>query len=156
MFEQFREALEEFKRWRHPDLPPLKVGEPYALFPDKASADVKLHWNEKWPNSDDPGVYLIFSVSGLLLYVGKSWTLGGRLAAYFGGRSDCRIKGNWKEDPQYVVTVAVPANRRWEAAGLEEFLIERLRPCNNTVGKLQEEAAVGSEFRSWGVGSYTS
>jgi hypothetical protein len=138
MFEQFRQALEEYKKWRHPGLTPLQEGAPYALFAEHASSDVKLHWNEQWPNSDDPGVYLIFSASGLLLYVGKSWFLGSRLGAHFGGSSTCWIKeGGWTEDPLYVITVGVPAKARFEAACLEEFLIERLQPCDNSVGKLR-------------------
>jgi hypothetical protein len=48
---------------RRIDLPPLRVSKLYDLFLHKgnAHADVDSEWNNKWPNSDNAGVYIFLN-----------------------------------------------------------------------------------------------
>lgn len=143
MLEDVRHAIKEYKEtYRRQDLPGLELSGLYALFPDEATTpDVVSRWNDKWPLCERCGVYFIFGRSGRLLYVGKASmksSIGYRLSTYFqcdkptGG---CRLLYTVvTEKPMYVAALAVPADMPFEAAGLEEFLIRRLRPCDNVRG----------------------
>jgi hypothetical protein len=111
----------------------------YALFPEEGRADfVESRWNEPFPNADRKGVYLIFSRTGMLLYVGKASmgaSIGGRLGTYFAGKNECRLLfTDWTERPTYIATIAVPQGLGFEAAALEEYLIKNLKPCDNNLG----------------------
>jgi excinuclease UvrABC nuclease subunit len=115
----------------------------YALFPDEPqTVEAEGGWSDKWPQSDEAGVYLVFGGSGRLLYIGKAsmnQSIGNRLSFYFGSdRVDktCTIvhEGRWKERPMYIATVAVPREMRFEAPALEEYLIASLGPCDNANG----------------------
>jgi hypothetical protein len=144
MLEDANRALEEYKaKYRRPGLPDLRLSGLYALFPAEAqTVDADHHWNEKWPHSDEAGVYFIFAGSGHLLYVGKasmSHHIGDRLSFYFGSdraSKACTIvhESQWNERPMYVATVAVPQDMKFEAAALEEYLIAALDPCDNVNG----------------------
>ena len=77
-----------------------------------------------------PGVYLMKSASGRVLYVGKADSLRGRVASYFGARGpeDARISRMVTEvaDVEYIVTDTVS-----EAYLLESNLIKEHRPRFN-------------------------
>jgi hypothetical protein len=147
MLGRLNEELDEYEgKYRHPALPSLRRGDErgdlYALFPEgkESTPGVALCWNDQWPNSDRTGVYVVFGYSGRLLYVGKADFIGKRLGCYFssegGGR--CRIKhSGWSEQPMYVTTVAVPDESSFEVFSLEQYLIRRLDPCDNTAGRLR-------------------
>jgi hypothetical protein len=136
MFDQFYKALDEYKKIAHPD---IKCGSPYALVPEQASIEVKLHWpRDEWPNSRCAGVYAIFSADETLLYVGKSGLIGRRLYDHFredaNGACISPPLYRWSKSPIYVITVAAPADKKFVASCLEEYLIEQLQPCDNTRG----------------------
>ena len=142
MLEPNREALQEYcGKFRRADLPDLRLSGIYDLFPNEfRSSGVESSWPDKWPNSEEAGVYFIFGLGGSLLYVGKasmSDCIGGRLSNYFGAdkaTGQCRVRHEWSTGPRYVATLAVAQNMPFEAAALEEFLIQRLPTTDNTRG----------------------
>jgi excinuclease UvrABC nuclease subunit len=83
-------------------------------------------------------VYAIFSADETLLYVGKSGFIGDRLADHFrkdaNGACISPPLYRWSKDPIYVITIAAPEGKKFVASRLEEYLIERLQPCDNTRG----------------------
>lgn len=147
-----REAIAEYeKKIRHPELERLEISPGlYALCPESDRvADVTADWSNPWPLADRagklerPGVYLIFNGQRQLLRVGSAWQLGPRLWQYFGGSpAACNFSGvegdprrPWSSPPRYVFIVAVPSNMRFEARGLEQYLIDRFKPIGNREGK---------------------
>ena len=138
MLDNLRSALMKYRKYRHPDLADLALSDLYALFPEEGEPLATMHWDQQWPNSDHAGVYLIFDKNGKLLYVGKAWALGHRLASYFqyrqprGEGNACEIVHAWTPPgPMYIATVAVPDDSKFEAASLEEYLINELKPSEN-------------------------
>jgi hypothetical protein len=138
MLEQLNRALGEYhSTYRHPKLQALACSELYALFPEDIAPLATTYWDATWPNCDRAGVYLIFSETGKLLYVGKAWVIGRRLSSYFqyelprSENKNCRVVHDWNEKPMYIATVAVPDSSTFEAAALEEFLIRELVPSEN-------------------------
>jgi len=139
--ERLTRKVEQYDNtFRNPNLSKLELLGPYCLFPDDETpiADASIRWDQEWPNSRRAGVYIIFSKDGTLLYVGKAWFIGRRLADYFRNElpltkdRKCRVlHDGWTSTPMYVVTVAAPKDSRFEAAGLEEYLITELKPCDN-------------------------
>jgi excinuclease UvrABC nuclease subunit len=86
-------------------------------------------------------VYAFLDEQGMLLYVGKASfrnSIAARLSTYCmfeaGKGTPCRLNHQWKTKPRYVVTVAVPEETRFEASAVEEFLITRLEPPENSIG----------------------
>ena len=83
------DALSEYvTRYRRTELPPLEVGAPLDLFPGEpvpASFVPQVTWDNTWPFNERAGVYLIYSDSLDLLYIGQARRLGRRLYDYFGG-----------------------------------------------------------------------
>jgi hypothetical protein len=138
-------AIEDFTdKYRRHDFPPLEISNLYDLFPsalhslDTAPPDV---WPAPYPFDQRTGVYFIFSESFELLYVGKSSMsscIGKRLWTYFhyAPGQVCVLKhSTWTQNPRFLITVAVPETTPFEAPALEEFLIGRLQPTNNKVGR---------------------
>ena len=136
--------------YRSPALPPFEIADPYDLFPERGVG--LFSCERKWPNSwlypMRAGVYAFFSDDAELLYVGKASfrsSISARLATYCvhqeGRGSPCRLSNQWKVMPRYVVIVAVPEETRFEASALEEFLIARLQPPENSVGLDREGSA---------------
>lgn len=96
-----------------------------------------------WPNATQPGIYAILTEDLEVLYVGKSRKLGKRLSDHFEHGKDRSTSVSpdnyeWTKPPCYVVTVAV--QEPYEAASLEECLIQKLGPPDNTAGKEHEES----------------
>jgi len=147
--DSLRHALHVYQeKYRHPTRPRLECSDLYALFPEGLPSPAKKQWPDTWPYSERSGVYLIFSRTGKLLYVGKAWAIGSRLSTYFQYDSPrresrtCKIVHDWRgdEQPFYVATVAVPTDSIFEAAALEEFLIGELKPSENKT-RLREVVA---------------
>lgn len=153
MFAQLYQALGDYKKIAHPD---VEVGEPYALVPKEASDGIKLQWNAEWANSKRSGVYVILSADETVLYIGKAWFIGRRLGDHFrkGPQGECTSpKGyRWSKPPVYVITIAVPEDKRFMATCLEEYLIEKLRPLDNTMGmKWTGSGSAGENSLSDGI-----
>jgi len=141
-------ALEEYQtKYRRSDVPSLRPSGVYSLFPEETGRPTDLCWPAKYPHCEKKGVYFIFGKTGRLLYIGKAslTSLGDRVGSYFRYADDkktCKIKGTWKDSPAFLATVAVPDDMPFEAAALEEFLIGRLKPSENTVGMDRERFAM--------------
>jgi hypothetical protein len=141
MLQNVKSALATYiDKYRKPGLPEPELSGLYALFPERGElpSDIERRWPAQWEQSDKTGVYFIFAGDGQLLYVGKAWHLGSRLGHYFDYDENkrCRLLCSWSRDPAYVATIAVPQDMSWEAAGLEEYFIQVLRPkpTDNVLG----------------------
>jgi hypothetical protein len=122
---------------------PFEIGPPYDLFPLRGPEKTPCggRWPESWPHLSRAGVYAFLSDEGELLYIGKASfrnSLAARLSTYCGYEAGpgtpCRLYHQWKTNPRYVVTIAVPESTRFEASALEEFLIGELQPPENSIG----------------------
>lgn len=137
------DAVTEFaSRHRHSGFPPLEASGPLDLFPSlplPAGITPQGRWTDpQWPFTERAGVYLIYSESFELLYIGKSsmkQCLGKRLWRHFGGGETCVPNDVWPQTPRFVVNIAVPDEMPFEAPALEEYLIKKLQPLLNTVGR---------------------
>lgn len=141
-FAEFRERVATYqRRYRHPDLEPLKVFGLYDLFPDIGTSHADFKWPDPWPHGGSAGVYLILDENLHLVYIGKASmnsSIAIRLSSYFVFDSDkkCKIKHpkSWEGQPRYVATVPLPDELRFEASALEEYLIATLSTTDNTAG----------------------
>lgn len=143
-YRDFVSAIDSYcTKYRRSDLPELKIGGLYDLFPDvlnESEVEPEASWPASYPNAAAQGVYALFAADLELLYVGKasmSNTLGNRLGNYFAYSKDrtCKLlRDYWNKRPQYLVTVAVPEGMAFEAPAVEEYLVCTLRPCNNSLG----------------------
>jgi len=101
------------------------------------SARLPLNWIQSIPNSDSPGVYLIFNASGELIYVGKAERpLGLEVWRYLqrgDGDEDVRWKGPdmGSDHPRFIATIRIPDEDCYLAPALEGLLIETLHPKLN-------------------------
>lgn len=130
-------ALAQFNNsFPRPGMAPLTLSEPYVLGVD---------WpKEEWPGSRLPGVYVFLDSDDTVLYIGKAscgHTVGHRLGAYF--QRDQNKTGVIAVDPKaelvtHVLVISVPADRAFEAAAAEEFLIREFCPPRNEKGKWQQ------------------
>jgi hypothetical protein len=143
VLEQLRSGLADYEQYRRVDVPLLEVSPIYGLYPETLDTAItaELVWPQPYPHADRNGVYLIFGEGGHLLYVGKAsmrHSLGHRLGHYFCYDKPARacriIHDGWSRPPRYIVTIAVPKEMGFEAAALEEFLIDRLNPSDNRKG----------------------
>jgi len=138
--EDVQRELDNYKKqYRRADFPDLKLSPLYALCPDEARS-VPSDWGKEWPNSNNAGLYFIFDRDYQLLYVGKAsmdHCIGDRLSAHFPNdkaTETCRLARWNKEQPMYIATVGVPKDIRFEAAALEEYLIDKLKTVYNLRG----------------------
>ncbi len=145
MLEKVQFALDDYQtRYRRSDVSPIKLSEPYSLFPEETypPADSEMCWPAPYPQCDRKGVYFIFGQTGRLLYIGKaslSSSLGTRLGRYFQYAEDrkrCMVRNGelWTEPPRFLATAAVPEDMPFEASALEEYLIAKLNPSDNVTG----------------------
>lgn len=131
------------EQYRSPVLARFDIADPYDLFPERGSASLPCEgqWPASWAYPLRAGVYAFLSENAKLLYVGKASfrsSISARLATYCGYQErrsgPCKLSNRWKGSPRYVVIVAVPEESRFEASALEEFLIWKLQPPENSVG----------------------
>lgn len=134
-----KEALDEYvTKYRREDVTGLEVSKLLDLFPAHPMTtefQKELTWEDPWPFGTRSGVYIVYDASMRLIYIGKASVIGNRLAAYFGGGSECIFRQEWGIPPRFLRIIGVPTDMRFEAAGLEAFLIARLHPELNTQGK---------------------
>jgi len=128
--------------YRRDNFEDLKFGELYDLFPSEEKGEEKDEnaWPSRWPNCYDAGVYAFLAPDQTVRYIGKSTNrqgMGFRLSKYCssGLNKACVLNGDWVVKPKYIITVPARNDMRFEAAGLEEYLISELNPPENTVGK---------------------
>ncbi|MGD9852470.1 MAG: GIY-YIG nuclease family protein [Nitrospirales bacterium] len=130
-------------KFRNSNLPHFKISGLYDLCPQLPRTNLEKiegAWPDQWPNSDQPGVYLILNEKLELLYVGKASmrnVMGVRLSSYFNGsaKGPCKICPGWQGEPRYLFTIGMPKETSFEAAALEEYLIRELSPPENVRGK---------------------
>lgn len=130
--------------FRSKTLGPFEMSELYDLFPYEANevnAPVKGSWPSTYPFSERAGVYGFFDKDMKLIYIGKASmrnSIGGRLGSYFsfsnGCGSPCRLNHEWDLSPRFVFVVAAPYDSRFEAPALEEYLITKFKPAENSLG----------------------
>lgn len=145
MIEKLKEAVQTYSSsYRHPGMPPIVFSERYELFPASPPTDSnEPKWPNTYPFADSFGVYVMCSEELELLYIGKASLdyLGSRVSTYFGYQeprnreSGCKIRHKWDTVPYYILCMAVPDDSRFEAAALEEYLIDVLQPSENRMGK---------------------
>lgn len=126
-------ALEEFNtQYPRPNMDKLLLSDEYNILKD---------FRSHYPYAEYPGVYAIFNFSGELLRLGKSScnsTLGARLSTYYKWDKVEYIgvpKHIGYEDVIIIRTIKFPKDRAFEAPALEEFLIGKLNPRFNTLGR---------------------
>lgn len=127
--------------FRPAGLPEFQLGVPLDLYPARQpllNLCPILTWSDQWPFHDYPGVYSLFNEQFDILYIGKASMgrcLGKRLYEYFGSAGICIPKHSWLLPVRYVVNTACVKGLAFEAPALEEYLISRISPQLNGVGK---------------------
>jgi hypothetical protein len=122
-----RETIDTYCR-KYAISPLFKMSDPYELTAE--------NWTNAIPFPNDAGCYFFYAADGSLLYVGKASLtndLAGRVTSYFQTRGGFLLeKYQWNTPPACVITLKV--NHPYEAPSLEEYLIEKLQPPENSVG----------------------
>lgn len=93
-----------------------------------------LNWKKAIPQTDEPGVYLIFDRDQNLIYVGKAERpLGFEVwSKFIRGEDDDQLL--WKDGPRMqsqpatIATIAIPPTHSYLAPALEGLLIRELHP----------------------------
>ncbi len=112
--------------------------------------DIERDLTAYYPNSNSAGCYAVYTGSGELLYIGKAsnkhvmgfrlgniWKLNADKTAYI-------TKKDWGDKtPQIIQTI--PVNEPYEASSLEEFLILKLQPPCNTIGRTKRDTAIDAD-----------
>ncbi|MBD5295989.1 MAG: GIY-YIG nuclease family protein [Bacteroides sp.] len=116
----------------HTEFEPMQK---YDLFPEN---DETYGFKQQWPGNGKAGVYLILDKDQQVIYVGQTSSFGSRFYQYFKPAGDlCIIRSSfWEGAPRYIVAIPVPnQDKKYERLSLEEYLIEKLNPIDNTRGK---------------------
>ena len=124
--QEIKNALAEFHKYL-PLLPNLYPEGPWNIPSD---------WDKKsFPNAELPGVYFFLNAAGNLIYIGKaSAGLGQRLGNGYIGQGG-KIKDPKVAEASQLYTIALPKELFFIAPALEEFLIFKLDPKGNTIGR---------------------
>jgi hypothetical protein len=128
-------------KYRNPDLELFRESGLYDLFPEDNEDNplVIAKWPEPFPHLKEAGVYAFLTKELEILYIGKASMnhgLGYRLGTYCGydENRNCKLIHEWKGEPRYIYTVAMPKDSKFEAPALEEYLISRISTPNNKAG----------------------
>lgn len=127
-----QEALNEFNAtYPRPGIEPLVLSKPY---------DLQQDWPTNYPFMRHKGVYCFVDEAGTLTYVGKVSCrndFGYRLAGYFeyGPDRRARAKHSHHAATRYIYVISLPSGHEFEAPAIEEWLISRLNPPLNKVGR---------------------
>ena len=135
-------AVREYdENYRSAKMGKLEISEPYDMAPEKGETRIPCDgkWPDMWPYASRAGIYAFIDKNLEVVYVGKASlrsTLGARVSSYCGYATDrsCQMYHRWTSLPRYLVTVAVPEDTPFEAPALEEFLISKLQPNENSTG----------------------
>ena len=112
----------------------FEISSLYSLFPEEG----EYGFTESWPFLNNGGVYLILDESKSVIYVGKADIFGRRLYGHFRADSEgnCIIyESGWKNQPRYIINIKVEDDRIYENLSLEGYLIQKLDPDDNTIGR---------------------
>ncbi len=139
-YNEIREIIENYSiKYRNPSLDKIEVSELYDLFPDKnTDHNVELKWPKSvWPFCGRSGAYLYLDDDLNIMYIGKANHFGYRFGQCFkkDANGSCIVIDSRIGSPRFVVTIAVPAESWFEAASLEAYLINLIKPRYNSVGK---------------------
>lgn len=142
------EHVERFaKEHRRDGAAPFEVSALYDLHPQKKPVRHQHRIDGRWPHDDWPhgtkaGVYCILGDDLTVAYIGKASlnsTIKGRLNTYFKRGQTCvPVRADWTIEPRFVLAIAVPDDRTWEAPALEEYLLVNLGSIDNTHGNADE------------------
>jgi len=139
IIEDIKTKLEEFKKI----VPSFQFTPSRRVYPYKEyKDDPNKYFFEKWPNADEPGVYVfISSANKKPLYVGKSEAyLGNRIYSHLGkiDKDDKKLfphAEEWaKANIEELCFITIPIQPFWLAPALESFLIHELKPEYNKQG----------------------
>lgn len=71
-----------------------------------------------------------------VIYIGEALLFGRAFYSHFKPNGDkCEISDNWKVNPYAIVTIPVPEDRKYERSSLKRYLIQKLKPIDNTLEK---------------------
>jgi hypothetical protein len=120
---------EEYPR---PGIKPIGLSERYDIRKD--------FLNRSYPNSDFPGVYILFDENMNILRIGKAScdrALGSRLSDYFeyGPDKEGVAKDSDYKVVRYLMTIGLSKDRAFEAPAIEEYLIGKLDSDLNKTGR---------------------
>jgi hypothetical protein len=98
------------------------------------------NWRNPIPFAEHAGCYFFYAEDGTLLYVGKASLradLAGRITPYFTrSPSFGPSHDGWSAPPRYLQTLKVRDPH--EAPSLEEYLIHKLQPRDNKLGRKRD------------------
>lgn len=109
--------------------------DPYRLFPgEDGEYEFK---NKSWPCNGMGGVYLILSKNLKVIYIGEALWFGRAFYSHFKPNGDkCEIiSNNWKAKPYAIVAIPAPDDRKFERSSLKRYLVQKLKPIDNTLEK---------------------
>lgn len=127
-----REIDRYHSEFRNPKLARPEVCDPFRLPED---------WKQTYFGSGSAGVYLFLDAGDRVRYVGKSVEMGSRMGAYLMNRDKSRDHHKWKDSDSFGevrAIVFVKLENSFEAPALEDYLIGRLQPPINKLGKRAE------------------
>lgn len=116
----------------------FEPSEIYALFPKGG----EYGWNRNipYPNCTRAGVYAFLDEDMSVVYIGKARNFGKRFGQYFGYAEDgesCMIRDARVPDARYIKNYATPNGKEYMALSLEEYLISKLNPKDNTMSRTE-------------------
>jgi excinuclease UvrABC nuclease subunit len=142
-FVALQAAIEELnEKHPRPGIPPLTLSPIY---------DLKAHWPNQYPCSDQAGVYIALDESKNVVYVGKaslSNVIGKRIGTRIWRGMDpatYAVVADWQDvSVRFIAAIGLDSEHAFEAAAIEEFLIGRLQPPLNALGRHGSRAEVAN------------
>jgi hypothetical protein len=126
--DRWNDALRQlagFRKFLAPSLPEFRL----VNLTDRqwTNEEYKLR---KLVHRGDPGVYLMYSESGMLIYIGKAeWSLDSRVWSHDSEERFAAMPRRW------IDAVVIPQDLSFLVPALESFLIRTLNPIHNRVGR---------------------
>ncbi|HET8637795.1 MAG TPA: GIY-YIG nuclease family protein [Acidobacteriaceae bacterium] len=83
--------------------------------------------------AEDPCVYFFFDEEESLMYIGSARVLGNRFFQHFDAKHAV-----WKRRTRGLAILPLPKDSWFEIRAIEAYLIQKLDPSHNVVGRLSE------------------